>query len=186
MERNSKEKIGIMQKVLAMNFMSNYDEKNEKTYKYNFYDSLLVYSEIVNNKIKGDYRVINRNKKTYSFLAKKDSSTFYRVNIPYVFNMKTYNIKENKNDKKVIQGFECYRVNLRAKIEENKFDVDLKELTKNQFQNIEMYVTDKINLIYHPIIKNDSILKKFYPLELRVYESHIKGAFKKVILSENK
>ena len=56
--------------------------------------------------VTGDYQVINRNKNTFHYLAKKDSATAYFQNKLYSYRKeKEFSLKEFGNNIKTINGF---------------------------------------------------------------------------------
>ncbi len=142
------------------------DAKDVKIY-YKHQDSLIISYKTVEDKMIGDYTVINRNGGTYSKLARKDSTTFYLKNKPYPFKKEHgIVIKEYRNIKKEIHGFSCFKVVV--KVLENTSKV-------KEYIIYNLFVTEKLSSLYHPVFKVKSVLEKYYPLEIRETESEIKG-----------
>jgi len=68
-----------------------------------------------------------------------------------------YRIIEKRNETKVIAGYKCFKVILKKGLQTNP------HLT---IYDIEMYVTEDINLNFSPICNYKEILNKYYPLEI--------------------
>ncbi|REH56164.1 hypothetical protein C7448_101197 [Tenacibaculum gallaicum] len=81
------------------------------------------------------------NFKVYDFTVEKGYNDFSNFKLT----------KKDLNDRKVIAEFDCYKVIMES---------DLKIL--------EMYVSEQIDLNYHPIINDLKILKLYYPLYIKV------------------
>lgn len=85
-------------------------------------------------------------------------------------------IKENRNEKKVLNGFSCFKVIYSFK--EPKDDYI-------GFTNIrEIWVTEKIKTVFHPVIMEKKILEKYYPLEIVEYSDLMKGLITTYKISE--
>ncbi len=76
-------------------------------------------------------------------------------------------IKENRNEKKVINGFNCFKVIYSFK----ETNDDFIGFTNTR----EMWVTEKIKTLFHPVIMEKKILEKYYPLEIVEYSDSMKG-----------
>jgi len=129
-------------------------------------DSLWTSYKTIEGDIIGDYTVINDKDKTYFKLSKKDSITKYGGGLFNYLEEKNINIKEYRNDKKNINDFNCFKVVLRIS---NQSDPEGNE-------TYEMYVTESIDLKYHPIIRYKSILNNYYPMEIKISSVVIGGA----------
>ncbi len=77
-------------------------------------------------------------------------------------------IEIDKNQRKKILGYDCYKVILIPKIEKIDKTIPLGDTV------FEMYVTEQIDLPIHSLI-NIGKLFSFFPLEVISYESNIKG-----------
>lgn len=88
------------------------------------------------------------------------------------------NTQEFKNEKKVINGFECFKIVM--------YYFNLKQDPGlNKLLNIsELWVTDKIKSKFHPIIKSSEILDKYYPLEIKNRTKNVEGMFTIYEISE--
>tara|TARA_R110000868_G_scaffold144520_1_gene363766 strand:+ start:535 stop:1320 length:786 start_codon:yes stop_codon:yes gene_type:complete len=151
-------------------------ESDSLFYYHKYQDSLIIEYEKVGANIIGDYTVIYRNSETFNKLSKKDSTTFYLTKESYVFiNEKNLIIQEYKEDSKVIFGYKCFKIVLIVK-EENENDLEYNQAFKNYNEIYECYVTEEIKSKFHPIIKYKSLLKKYYPLEIKKKYSMLKSA----------
>ncbi|WP_159801183.1 hypothetical protein [Flavobacterium sp. MK4S-17] len=132
-----------------------------------FRDSLIVEFTTLDDKIIGDYTVINKLSGQTEMLAKKDSTTFY-LKRPYAYSdIKIKYIKEFRNETRLIGGFKCFKI-IYLCTEQTDFSEEL-----NFYR--ELWVTDRILCQYHPIVKEKQILKKYYPLEVLEYSEMLKG-----------
>ncbi|TDU43199.1 hypothetical protein BXY82_0607 [Gelidibacter sediminis] len=117
---------------------------------YNDFESDTLYNAVLNIlKIdRLDHSVTNFN--LYNFTLRKEE--LYRSNYC------DYDvITEDRNDIKVIAGYNCFKVTLK-----NERQPDL---------SIDMYVTTEISLDYHPIINCETVLENYYPLYFKEYKN---------------
>ncbi len=150
---------------------------------YKFQDSLIVSYLTVNNEIRGDYRIINKNKNTFHYLAKIDSTTTYNNNIPYKYrNEKGLTINEFKNEKKIIHGIECFKIVIVAK--DDLDEEEKPDFLRNLTTEYTMFVTDKIKCSYHPVVWYKVVLDRYYPLELIESSEFSKGTTTKYELEK--
>ena len=89
-----------------------------------------------------------------------------------------------KKSKKIINGYECYKVKYEYKENNEDANQDYKAYAVNIIYKREMWVTDKIKSLFHPIILGKSILEKYYPLEILETQNDIKGFERRFILNE--
>lgn len=93
------------------------------------------------------------------------------VNIELVPN-NIINLTEFRTETKLIKGSKCFKVIYTFKQAETlNFDLFLTSIINIR----ELWVTDTINCSYHPVIVENEILKKYYPLEIIEYSEEIKG-----------
>lgn len=150
---------------------------------YKFQDSLIVSYVTVNDKIRGDYRIINTNKNTFHYLAKIDSTTTYYNNTPYKLRSeKGLTIKEFRNEKKIIHGIECFKIVVIA--QDDLDDEEMPDFLRNLTTEYTMYVTDRIKCSFHPVVWYKMILDKYYPLELIESNEFSKGSVTKYELEK--
>lgn len=143
-----------------------------------FNDSIITSYRKLNDKIHGDYQLINRNTQTYSMRAKIDSTFIPIKDKLYEYLEEDHIIiNEYKDQVKTINGFDCYKVVL-TKNEDINANEDISFL-KDDFENMQtkyvLYVTENIKCKYHPVINYKSILEKYYPLEVRESSNLIQG-----------
>lgn len=150
--------------------------------------SVLVYKkqyEIhfhIKPKLYTQYTIECSSDKKVSNILKVDRETLMGSN----FNPYTFTLEENqwdfkrhtedefeileyfKNDKKIICGFECYKVKVQSK--------------RGAKRIMEMYVTENIKLNYNPAFPNPHLLKIFYPLYVKEYlENYPDDVYKEYI-----
>ncbi|WP_144283245.1 hypothetical protein [Chryseobacterium echinoideorum] len=92
------------------------------------------------------------------------------------------NIAENKEETKKINGYQCYKVVYEYKEDEKSNDEDFMDFAGNVIYKREMWVTDEIQCLYHPVVFEKSILEKYYPLEIKETDNTIHGFETKYIL----
>ncbi|MCX8525017.1 hypothetical protein OF897_13945 [Chryseobacterium formosus] len=94
------------------------------------------------------------------------------------------NVVVDKKNKKKIHGYDCYKVTYEYKENEKTEDENFMKYAGNMIYKREMWVTDKIKSLYHPIIYEKEILKKFYPLAILETQSDVKGFERKFVLQK--
>jgi len=168
------QKIDSLNPFLEMMSSEMFISNNEFNH-FKFQDSLIVSYVTINNKIDGDYRIINTNKSTFHYLAKIDSTTAYYNNTPYKYkNDKELTINEFRNEKKIIHDIECFKILVIA--QDNVDDEKMPEFLRNLTTEYTMYVTDRIKCSFHPIVWYKIILDKYYPLEIEESNKVLKGS----------
>ena len=107
-------------------------------------------------------------------------------------------LEEYRDTTKIIEGIECYKVSLnytyltkemyKAQLPQEDDDEFFFQLFGSMMQNkeinMEMWVTDKIKSIYHPILKVKEINEKYYPLEIEMKSSDSEGVLYLYTISE--
>lgn len=167
------QKIDSLKPFLEMMSSELFISENELLH-YKFQDSLIISYLTVNNKIRGDYRIINTNKNTFHYLAKIDSTTTYYNNTPYKYRSeKGLTINEFRNEKKIIHGIECFKIVVIA--QDDLDDEEMPDFLRNLTTEYTMYVTDRIKCSFHPVVWYKMVLDKYYPLEIIEYSNEIKG-----------
>jgi len=134
---------------------NSYHKVQHLAYKYS--DTLITYNystfKVEINTLTNDYRRYNlmTNKlievKKYSFYSPKAA----------------YKEIVYKDSIKNINGFNCYKVFISEELSDN-----------NSKKYKEMYVTEDISSLYHPAQIRKELLKKYYPLEIKVYSDFLK------------
>jgi len=108
-------------------------------------------------------------------------NVFVENTYPYSLNV-ILKIVTDKQSKKTINGYDCYKVTYEYKENDKEGDEDYLQYVKNTIHKREMWVTDKIKSLYHPVIYEKQILEKYYPLDILETQSDIKGFERKFIL----
>jgi hypothetical protein len=128
-----------------------YFRVNPKNYIYfkvrNLNDSIINESNFTNiSKISRDslklsiFKIENFKELEYQFQERyKDFSKNFKL------------VKTNIENIKIIAGFNCYEV-----------------IFKSKERILQMYVTTEIKLNYHPEINDEKIIKKYYPLYIKI------------------
>jgi hypothetical protein len=118
-------------------------------------DSIWRYTK-ENGNLKGDYILINKEDgiikyyDTTKTVNKRERNLFK--------NNDTFQIIRNEQERKTIQGYDCFKITI----------IKIKE--KSEFGNsiLEMYVTDKIELPMHSTINLTKFIPDLFPLEIRI------------------
>jgi hypothetical protein len=77
-------------------------------------------------------------------------------------------LTEFKNETKIINGFNCFKVVYSYK-SKNKGFIFFDSNTR------ELWVTKEIKTPFHPVLRDNELLEKYYPLEIIEYSDEIKG-----------
>ncbi len=96
----------------------------------------------------------------------------------YTEESKLISIREDIKDTKIIKGYKCHKVYLNV--------IEQPELPEMSFTIYEMYVTDEIKILYHPVIRLKSVLEKYFPMETIMHIQAYKGFEVKYGLKEIK
>ncbi|MBC8753924.1 hypothetical protein H2O64_04530 [Kordia sp. YSTF-M3] len=107
------------------------------------------------------YRQINRQTLDANEVIRNVKKNKYKIGQKFknreLFISNDFEIIENRNKTKNIEGFHCFQVNLRRKTINN---------SHLPVYDFEMYVTEEIKLNYNPVWNYKDILEKYYPLEI--------------------
>ena len=76
-----------------------------------------------------------------------------------------HDLKVLKEHTKMIRNYKCFKV-IYTYSENNTADVDFSAFMGNFKVTREMWVTSQIKAMLHPIINDQEILSKYYPLEI--------------------
>lgn len=121
------------------------------------------------------------------FVYKEDSTEIYQYKFDEPIKQSfsehvILKIVEDRSSKKIISGYDCYKVIYEYKENNEGNDENYIEFIRNTIYKREMWVTDKIRSLYHPVVFEKSILEKYYPLDILETQSDIKGYERKFIL----
>ena len=125
-------------------------------------DSIWTYST-QNGIMLGDYRVLQKSNGTINYYDKtrqvnyRNHQLFEQENI--------YEMAVNKSDRKMIMGYDCFKLIL------------VRKETDYFFGNTiyEMYVTDKIQLPLHSVVLVTKLIPDMFPMEILIREDFIPG-----------
>lgn len=125
----------------------------------------------------------NLNENRYSTLIPHDTLTSYgkKEDIIYKEESDIVEILEFKRDRKVISGFNCFKIKVKIQNKISDEDVELKPIFDLfPYTYYDMYVTKGIKIPIHPHMQYRSILNKYYPLEITEYSDVTKGFEKNI------
>lgn len=160
--------------------------------KENKFVFMIYYKDSINYHWTSDYGVIGSeniiNTKTFpepqtkfkaaiQKLIENNDDDFSEIkNYDYYYsNSKIIEIKENKKETKKINGFDCFKV-IYTFFEDGLDETDdFATFMKKYPQTREIWVTDKIKSLFHPLVREKEIIEKYYPLEIKQYCKEFKG-----------
>lgn len=115
----------------------------------------------ITKKYENPVQIENNTDENIDVIEDKSNHTFQYSN------NKIIEIKEYKEEKKVINGYNCYKVIYSFK--------DLNDDSSYFIIIREIWVTDKIKTLFHPVVMEKSILEKYYPMQILEYSDELKG-----------
>lgn len=80
-------------------------------------------------------------------------------------------IDEYKNETKTIKGLKCFRVVMYY------FDLEMPSGFKSLLNIMELWVTEDIKSKFHPFIKSNEILEKYFPLQVKHTIKDVEGMY---------
>lgn len=161
-----------------------FPQDSSQVYKYKFDNYKIISSNLADEEFLGRYNVINLQKDLSTTHSKADSTTIYgERNYPYSRNILIKTIVDRKS-RKLIGNYDCYKVIYEYKENNKERDEDYLDYLKNTIYKREMWVTDKIKSLYHPVIYEKEILQKYYPLDILETQNDIKGFERRFILEK--
>ena len=114
-------------------------------------------------KMIGDFFLIHKKNGVLSYFDKTKTIKYKKHDL---FNHNdTYQIIENRSDKKNIQGFDCYKLKI--------IKIDKESDLGNTIY--DMYVTNEIKLPVHSVICVTKLIPNTFPLEIRGKEEKLPG-----------
>ena len=87
----------------------------------------------------------------YSYFTNRNSKNERKINKVEIFKNKEYKIDFLRDQRKIIKGYECFKIVAFHK-ENNRY--------------YEMFVTEKIKLNYNPVINIELVTDRFFPLQV--------------------
>lgn len=177
-----------MTELFMNDFLNNDDDKLLKYHHIYKKDKIYEYVTSFDYPIKDYYKFID----TKTALEKNvshDSITIIKPEEPYNYSYdEIIKLEEFKNETKEINGFKCFKVLLEYKSGENADegldDQDYISFVNSKKQTKELWVTENIQSVYHPVLKYKSILEKYYPLEISEFSEAMNGLKTMYVIDE--
>lgn len=151
-------------------FVGEFMKSDDRDVKFHhIYNDEIIYEYVsqFDFPTKDYYEVINAKSSVIKSVS-NDSTTVLAQNKPYEYsNDEVIKFEEFRNEIKEINGFKCFKVILEFKSgpDINK-DEGYNLFLNSKKQIKELWVTEQIRSLYHPVLKYKSILEKYYPLEV--------------------
>lgn len=80
-------------------------------------------------------------------------------------------IEEYKNETKTVKGFKCYKVVMYY------FDFEEPPGLRSLLNIMELWVTEDIKSKFHPFLKSNEILEKYFPLQVKHSIKDVEGRY---------
>jgi hypothetical protein len=165
---------------LFMNELLNEDDDRQVKY-HHIYKNETIYEYITSfdYPIKDYYKFIDT-KKVLEKNVSHDSITVVKPEEPYSYSYdEIVKLEEFKNEIRQINGFKCFKVLLEYKsgqnADEGLDDQDYISFVNSKKQTKELWVTENIKSLYHPVLKYKTILEKYYPMEISEFSEAMIG-----------
>lgn len=149
---------------------------HEKDYHYLYKDSSIKSHQTDDSQKSRKFSIIDTQKSiiTYIDVFEDDTVAMDPIRFPYT-NIKEENLQEFRNEKRIINGYECFKVIYTYKIAFSEEEDHLEVISNNEQSTATYWVTEKIQSLFHPVCAEKSILKKYYPLEIAYNSPFHKG-----------
>ncbi|MDQ8003651.1 MAG: hypothetical protein REI64_02560 [Pedobacter sp.] len=140
-------------------------------FRFLYKDAIIESHKILNNKRSNSFSIIDTKHTNYSDVTVlgDDTNAVDPIDFRYL-KMKDKNIREFRNEKRLINGYECFKVTFNYKVAFSEDEGFLAMISNNEQCSATYWVTEKIKSLFHPISKEKEILEKYYPLEI-TYEN---------------
>lgn len=149
-------------------------ENKDLKYHQIFKNHSIINYATFNGNVIENYNFIDTHKKTFKTIA-KDSTSIILENIPYQYSQnEIIKINEFRDEIKTINGFKCFKIIMLFRLNSNDED-EFESFMQQYLHKKELWVTDKIKCNYHPVINDEEILSKYYPLEILESNEIIEG-----------
>ena len=150
-------------------------------YHHTFDNSKITYQVTKNGELIGKNQTIdvNDNIRTEATEVSNNSEMPFINVFAHFDDNDIIEIKEFRNEKRKIKNFDCFKVLISYK--ETLDDLDF---FNSYIFYRELWVSEKIKCLHHPIIKYPIILEKYYPLEIMEYSDMQKGIIKEYKVEE--
>lgn len=152
---------------------------SKEKYKTSMKNSLLK-EEQNKGKEKQVEEMVNTSASMMDLFYIEDSTQIHQYNLeeinsPSFSNNIILKIFEDKKRKEMINGYSCFKVYYEFQENKDNADEDYIEYAGDVVFAREMWVTEEIKLLQHPLIYEKTILEKYYPLKIIETQSNING-----------
>jgi len=140
---------------------------DEKDYHYLYKDSSIKSHQTDGSQKSRKFSIIDIQKSTITYMDvfEDDTIAIDPICFPYT-SIKEENLQEFRNERRIINGYECFKVIYTYKIEFLEDEDHLEVISNNEQSTATYWVTEKIQSLFHPVCQEKNILKKYYPLEI--------------------
>jgi hypothetical protein len=141
-------------------------ENNESTLHLEIRNDSMWRYEKQKGSMIGDYYMMQKNSGVLHYYNKARSLNYNKVDL---FAKKTeFEITENRNDRKIIKGYSCFKMTLVEK--------SITEEAEDFGNTIyEMYVTDQIKLPVHSVVYLSRLIPDLFPMEVKIMGERFAG-----------
>lgn len=150
------------------------EELNEKLMKGDFIERTMFHPNTVYY-IEGKYAedsIVICSKKTLTEKSNPNKCEFLTSTRDKRYNpIEIVDIKEFKNIKKTIFGYNCFKIVYRFKVTEGERNY----FSENIIYKHEAWVTNDIKTPFNPLFSDDKIVSKYFPLEIRETIDGVEG-----------
>lgn len=163
-------KMRMLNDSILNNISNDNFEKEIKTFSYKkINDSIISRIEGVGQLNDKNTIIIDTKTEEEYYYFPYDKKSDLAFKFPFV-KIKNLKIKEFREEKKMLANISCFKIKCTYQIIINheEFRTVFETEYPDEVMNVEseMWVTEKIKSIYHPVFKVREILEKYYPLEI--------------------
>jgi len=172
----------ITNRDLFVKSLKNSKEKFKQSLKQSF-----IRDSINKDKVQQIEEMVKSTADAMEYIFKEDSTEIYQCKFNELMEQSfsenvILKISVNKKSRKIINGYDCFKVMYQYKENTDTADEDYLTFTANTIYQREMWVTEKIKSLHHPVIFDKSILEKYYPLAIVETQNDIEGFERNYIL----
>lgn len=107
-----------------------------------------------------NFSIIDTHKSTITDIEVLANDTLAKDPIDFSYtSVKEENLQELRNEKRIINGYECFKVIYTYKLDFLEDKDYLEAISNNEQSTATYWVTEKIQSLFHPVCKEKSILK---------------------------
>lgn len=165
----------LIEEPNLLGFFSMVFSKKDNKFYLEYQDSIVTKGEIVKD-VEETSLIIN-------YKTRKYDNGFAQGYYDFSKNV-ILDFIEDKKSKKVINGYECFKVIYSFKESSTNSQDDYDLLMSLYKTTREMWVTNKIKSEFHPVVNDKMILDKYYPLEIIETTDMFKGMNIKYVLDK--